>query len=89
MLLALQRRVVDLAAGRDLGGDGLHGAVAQRGGGLGSLIEKGDEARTRYASRGSGFGDGQDRLLRHKNHDSGHTEACSGHGVKSEIAGKG
>ena len=60
MLLALERGVVDLAAGGDLGGNGLDGAIAQGGGGLGGVVEKGDEVRrARRVPIGDGFGDGQ------------------------------
>ncbi len=42
-LLALERRRIDLAAGRDLGGDGFDGAVPQGGGSFGGLVEERDE----------------------------------------------
>ena len=42
-LLALECRGVDLAAGGDLGGDGLDRAVAQGSGRFGGLVEKGNE----------------------------------------------
>ena len=43
VLLALERLAVDLAAGGDLGGDGLTRAIAQRAGGLRRGLQKRDE----------------------------------------------
>ena len=63
-LLPLEQSGIDLAAWRDLGGDGFDGAAAQDGGGLGRLIEERNKVGRgeRPASR-QGFGDSQDRLL--------------------------
>src|SRR6185369_16240038 len=44
-LLALERRAIDLAAGRDLGGNRLDRAVAQRSRGLGGGLKQWNELR--------------------------------------------
>ena len=53
VLLALERRAVDLAVLADLGADSLDRAVAQRAGSFGHLAELLHEVRLR---RGHGFG---------------------------------
>src|SRR6185312_7409233 len=59
-LLTLQCGVVQLAGGGDLGGNGGDRPIAQDGGGVGRIVEQGDQfRRARRATIGDGFGDSQ------------------------------
>src|SRR4029078_7040415 len=49
-LLALERRAIDLAAGRDLGGNRLDRAVAQHSRGFGGGLKQWNELRRAHAS---------------------------------------
>ena len=84
VLLALKRLAVDLAARHHLGGDRFDGAVAQGGGGLGRIIEEGNQlGRGRRPACRNGFGDSQNMAPGMVFSGFGHTEACSASGVQT------